>query len=122
MLVGLVGLHDSHYGQVSGIHCSIISDFRQAAPRLEVEDASTNGTFLDDVKLTKAQQLAWGLADTNPCSTEIGSGYYGSAAGWRRDPPGCQAQAYSSACPPSQRVGRICFQLELELQTLLDLF
>ncbi|CAE7289668.1 Chfr [Symbiodinium necroappetens] len=38
---------------VSGLHCTVVSDLLAVTPRVELEDTSTNGTFLDDIKLTK---------------------------------------------------------------------
>ena len=49
---------ENHLRQVSGMHCIVTSDFRMHPPRVEVEDLSMNGTFLDDVKLTKAKSLS----------------------------------------------------------------
>ncbi|CAE7457069.1 Chfr [Symbiodinium sp. CCMP2592] len=37
---------------VSGLHCTVFSDLA-VTPRVELEDVSTNGTFLDDIKLQK---------------------------------------------------------------------
>jgi len=37
---------------VSGLHCTVFSDLA-VTPRVELEDVSTNGTFLDDIKLKK---------------------------------------------------------------------